>query len=84
MPDTQAQIMHRVCIGSLVKNLDFRWAPRARLNHYGGRAFAHSAPELWNSLPHELRALWRSKPVSGDIVEHFKRALKTHLFSNAF
>ena len=32
--------------------------PRARLDHYGGRAFVNAAPELWNSLPHKLRAMW--------------------------
>ena len=42
----------------------------------GGRAFAHSGPVLWNSLPIALR-----ESVS---LEVFKAKLKTHLFKLAF
>ena len=41
---------------------------------YGFRAFAVSAPELWNKLPDDIR--------SCDNLNLFKRKLKTHLFKN--
>ena len=43
---------------------------------YGYRAFAVSAPELWNKLPDDIR--------SCDNLNIFKRKLKTHLFKNYF
>ena len=46
------------------------------LKSYGSRAFAVSAPELWNKLPVDIR--------SCDNLNLFKRKLKTHLFSNYF
>ncbi len=42
----------------------------------GGRTFSHLAPELWNSLPDDVRGL--------DTRSLFKSRLKTHLFSQAF
>ena len=46
------------------------------LKSYGSRAFAVSAPELWNKLPIDIR--------SCDNLNLFKRKLKTHLYSNYF
>ena len=43
---------------------------------YGFRAFAMSAPELWNKLPDDIR--------SCDNLKFFKRKLKTRLFKNYF
>ena len=40
------------------------------------RAFAVSAPELWNKLPDDIR--------SYDNLNLFIRKLKTHLFKNYF
>jgi len=40
---------------------------------YGCRAFYHSGPTVWNSLPDELR--------NSDSFDGFKRFLKTILFS---
>ena len=39
-------------------------------------AFSYSAPKVWNSLPYSLRSMSEA--------EAFKRALKTHLFEQAF
>ena len=46
------------------------------LNWYGFRAFAVSAPELWNKLPVDIR--------SCDNLNLFKRKLKKNLFTNYF
>ena len=46
------------------------------LKSYGSRAFAVSAPELWDKLPIDIR--------NCDNLNVFKRKLKTHLFSNYF
>ena len=40
------------------------------------RAFAVSAPELWNKLPDDIRPCYN--------LNLFKRKLKTHLFKNYF
>ena len=50
--------------------------PRARTKTHGEAAFSYYAPNLWNTLPKDLR-----KANSADI---FKRDLKTYLFSLAF
>ena len=47
--------------------------PKTRLKTYGDRSFAKAAPTLWNSLPLDIR--------ESDSLDIFKRALKTHLFS---
>ena len=47
-----------------------------KVKSYGYRAFAVSAPELWNKLPDDIR--------SCDNLNIFKRKLKTHLFKNYF
>ena len=39
-------------------------------------AFSYSAPKVWNSLPYALRSMSEA--------ESFKRALKTHMFEQAF
>ena len=46
------------------------------LKTYGSRAFAVSAPELWNSLPVSIR--------SCDTLSSFKSKLKTHLFKKTY
>ena len=43
---------------------------------YGSRAFAVSAPELWNKLPDDIR--------SSDDLNLFKRKLETRLFKKIF
>ena len=50
--------------------------PPARLSTMGGRAFSRSAPQLWNSLPPDLR--------NCDSLPIFKAQLKTHLFRTAY
>ena len=47
--------------------------PRFKHTTLGRRAFSVNAPCLWNSLPKALRSL--------DNLEHFKKGLKTHLFT---
>ena len=43
---------------------------------YGARAFATTAPKLWNKLPPSIRNI--------NTTSSFKRALKTYLFKEAF
>ena len=43
---------------------------------FGEKAFATSAPVLWNALPHSIR--------NAMSVESFKSGLKKHLFSSYF
>ncbi len=50
--------------------------PRTNLRNYGDRCFSVAGPNLWNSLPKQLRL--EPNPDS------FKKHLKTHLFKNAF
>ena len=50
--------------------------PKWELATMGRRAFSTIAPKLWNALPDHLRA--------PQLVEAFKRQLKTHLFTKAF
>ena len=47
--------------------------PRSRTIRYGDRAFAKTAPALWNKLPVSLRQTTS--------LNNFKRELKTHLFT---
>ena len=55
---------------------------------YGGRAFQHSAPDLWNAIPDELRnagSLELEPELEPEArLKLFKRKLKTHLFVNAY
>lgn len=50
--------------------------PRSQLKTRGDRAFALSAPDLWNNLPIAIR--------ESDSIQSFKSRLKTRLFSLAF
>ena len=50
--------------------------PNYNLNHYGKRAFSTAAPELWNSLPQNIR--------SSISLSQFKCEVKTWLFKQAF
>ena len=50
--------------------------PKRRTSTYGDRRFRAAAPTLWNTLPPTLR--------SATTLNSFKRALKTHLFKNAY
>ena len=43
---------------------------------YGKRAFSVAAPELWNNLPQDIK--------STNSIDHFKRKLKTFLFTRAY
>lgn len=47
-----------------------------KLKTYGRRAFSNAAPELWNSLPTNIRLC--------NTVSSFKRELKTWLFKRAY
>ena len=63
---------------SLRSNDELLLSPPAvkTLSTLGDRAFAAAAPKLWNQLPSELRRI--------TFIDHFKRALKTSLFKQAF
>ena len=50
--------------------------PRVNCSTFGGRAFTHAAPVLWNSLPLTIR--------SSSSTSIFKKRLKTFLFKKAF
>ena len=50
--------------------------PGFKLNSYGRRAFSVAAPLLWNSLPQHVR--------DAELLDIFKRQLKTVLFKPAF
>ena len=50
--------------------------PRTFLKTYGDRAFCHTAPKLWNSLPLHLRLC--------DSLVSFQAGLKTFVFKRAF
>ena len=50
--------------------------PRVSCPTFGGRAFTHAAPVLWNLLPLTVRCI-SSTPV-------FEKGLKTFLFKKAF
>lgn len=49
---------------------------RSRIKHRGHRAFAVTAPKLWNTLPLHIR--------SSPTLDTFKSHLKTHFYSLAF
>ena len=49
--------------------------PKARTT-WGARAFAVSAPSLWNTLPNKLK--------QSNSITTFRKLLKTHLFGEAF
>lgn len=49
--------------------------PRVNCSTFGGHAFTHAAPVLWNSLPLTIK--------SSSIIFVFKKRLKTFLFKKA-
>ena len=49
---------------------------RCYKSSYGERAFSVCGPKLWNSLPHDLRAI--------NSIEKFKEKLKTYLFKKCY
>lgn len=51
------------------------YVPKAR-TRFGDRSFSHAAPTLWNGLPLGIKRQTNFRA--------FKRALKTHLFKNAY
>lgn len=50
--------------------------PIPKLKHYGERAFTFVGPDLWNSLPEDLK--------SAQSLQIFKNKLKTYLFKMAY
>ena len=60
----------RSCSGNLLH------VPKSALVTGGDRSFSCVAPRLWNQLPDYIRNL--------NNLQHFKSALKTHLFELAF
>ena len=50
--------------------------PTSRLKQFGERAFSVAGPKLWNALPDSVK--------SCGSTDAFKRALKTHLFREAY
>ena len=50
--------------------------PKVRTKTYGSRAFAHTGPKLYNSLPEEIRL--------APTYNTFRARLKTHLFRLAY
>ena len=57
-------------------DLTYLRKPRSRTKTFGDRAFASSAPYLWNKLPRTLRQCVE--------LESFKTSLKCHLFKKAY
>ena len=47
--------------------------PLTKTKTYGDRSFSVAAPEIWNNLPRNIRAI--------SDVDLFKKYLKTHLFN---
>ena len=63
--------VHRSCTKNLLQVVSYN------LKQCGYRAFAVSAPRLWNTLPDNIRD--QNLPI-----ESFKKHLKTHLFREAY
>ena len=63
--------------GQAITNGYSRWLliPRNKLK-FTDCAFNHAAPTIWNGLPTPV--------TSSSTLEHFKRSLKTELYSRAF
>ena len=53
-------------------NKSLLYTTKFKRSSYGGRAFSHAAPKLWNSLPLDIR--------QASSLSIFKKRLKTHLF----
>ncbi|KAF7702428.1 hypothetical protein HF521_001711, partial [Silurus meridionalis] len=58
------------------KGAGYLLVPQIMKTTAGGRSFSYKAPQLWNSLPTNVR--------DSDTVSVFKSRLKTYLFSQAF
>ena len=82
--------LHQQC-PTYIQDLETRYSPsrtlrssstlrpnpvKFKLKSYGSRALAVSAPDLWNSLPDNIR--------SCDNLSIFKAKLKTYLFKKAY
>jgi hypothetical protein len=52
------------------------YIPKTNCKTLGDRAFAHAAPQLWNSLPLDVR--------NCENISVFKKRLKTFLFNKAY
>lgn len=80
VPDYLRQMLKGFEIASAIRlrNSDdeFRLLEPRATKHIGTRAFTHSAPRLYNSLPHEVK--------NSDNVNIFKKRLKTHLFMQCY
>jgi hypothetical protein len=50
--------------------------PVTLLGVYGSRSFSYAAPQIWNSLPIDLKM--------SPSIENFRAGLKTHLFKLAY
>ena len=68
-------VFYGLCYG-VISSLRLTPVNFLNLKSYGPRAFAVSAPELWNKLPDDIR--------SCDNLNLFKRKHNTHLFENYF
>ena len=51
---------------------DLYVVPHISTNFYGKRSVGHAAPELWNSIPNDIK--------HAGTIEKFKMSLKTYLF----
>ena len=70
-------LQEKKCTRTLRSNgTDLLVIPRTKHKTFADRAFSVSAPTLWNNLPQELRSI-------KELLE-FKKALKMHLFKQAF
>ncbi len=58
------------------ENKGLLFVPKSRTKTYGDRAFSHSSPKIWNSLPLNIR-LCESLP-------RFKKLLKSHLYKLSY
>jgi hypothetical protein len=52
------------------------YIPKTNCKTLADRAFAHAAPQLWNSLPLDVR--------NCENISAFKKRLKTFLFNKAY
>jgi len=64
---------------SIIRSGNYQWLliPTCRNKlKFTDRAFSHAAPTIWNGLPTSV--------TSSSTLEHFKRSLKSELYSRAF
>ena len=70
-------LQEKKCTRTLRSNgTDLLVIPRTKHKTFADRVFSIAAPTLWNNLPQELRSIKK--------LLNFKKALKTHLFKQAF